>query len=422
MLQNRITLSLISGGIAFGLSLVLLRSFPRAAFTGLIGFVSSQASVLITSRQEEQRQQARQAELRQHIRSLQRKRAEAYEDLMQLRQEQARSLTAPSAPPATTNSPINPWDRGHRPTATSASTLPVSWDLAAPIDAPPGSKPSVASSTASTSSHVEFQLNGLETRVQSLTDEEQSLQASLHQTLTAKQKADLNLTTRKAELNQLQSSITTQSKRKQELATTVEALEKKQQQLQADLARMQTPAGSKSLQSAIGQMQSQISSLRDELGVLETQILDRRQEKQQLDQTLTQLRPAASNIASNTAANTSKPIQSFTPVPVPKAPRSPVVTSTPSNDLSNEWVSLKKGLQAHEFQALRAIALEANPVPVLKKLAEANLTMPEMLIDVINERALETIGDLILEVGNDAASTIIAQEYREHVATMIATA
>jgi myosin heavy subunit len=411
MLQNRITLSLISGGIAFGLSLVLLRNFPKAAFTGLIGFVSSQASVLITARQEEQRQQARQTELRQHIRSLQRKRSEAYEDLMQLRQEQTRLLASPPAYAATTNnSPINPnpWERSQRRSSTPA-TLPVSWDLTAPASPP-------ATSPATNPSKVEFQLNGLETRVQSLTDEEQSLQASLHETLTAKQKADLNLTTRKAELNQLQSNITTQSKRKQELATAVEVLEKKQQQLQADLASRQTPAGSKSLQTAIGQMQSQIGSLRDELSVLETQILDRRQEKQQLDQTLTQLRPAA-NTTNNIASNTSKPIQSFTPVPVPKAPRSPVVSSP-----ANEWASLKKGLQAHEFQALRAIALEANPVPVLKKLAEANLTMPEMLIDAINERALETIGDLILEVGSDAASTIIAQEYREDVAILIATA
>jgi TerB-C domain len=47
--------------------------------------------------------------------------------------------------------------------------------------------------------------------------------------------------------------------------------------------------------------------------------------------------------------------------------------------------------------------------------------MPELLIDAINERALDTIGDIILEPGPDTGVSIIAQEYRDQVATLIST-
>jgi len=37
-----------------------------------------------------------------------------------------------------------------------------------------------------------------------------------------------------------------------------------------------------------------------------------------------------------------------------------------------------------------------------QKIAEANITMPELLIDFINQRSLDTIGDLIIEPGNES--------------------
>jgi TerB-C domain len=465
MFQNRLMFGLITGSVSFGLSLLILRDFQRAAFTGLMGFVGSQAAVFAMAGQPDSRLHARQEALRQNIRSLQRKRSEAYESLIQLRQEQALQLTgspAPQSPPppaSAPRSPGNPWQprAAITPPATPKSN-PVSWNLAAP-KAPP----------------IELELNGLETRVKTLSKEEESLQASLHQTLSAKQKADLHLTTSKAELNQLQAKIAEQERQKQVLAQSVSQMEQQRQQLNQDLDALQTQVttleksrqelktflktapqrqqidhGAQSLQTAIAQMQSQISSLRGELGELEGQIIQRRTEKQQLDQTLATLQAQSQQqaqaqsqqqaqaqsqqyaptsppqngktaphpkTAATDPANKSQPIQAF----APKPPKPPIANSpSTQSGLPQEWLGLRQSLQAHEFQALRAIAMEANPVPALKRLAADHLTMPEMLIDTINERALETIGDLILETGTDAASTIIAQEYRDQVATLIA--
>ncbi len=427
MLKNRLLLSLVTGGVGFGLSLLILRDFKMAAYTGLMGFVASQAGVLVTSSQHEDHLGDRREELRRHIRALQIRRTEVYEELASLQAQLAMAPTvASTARSVTVHQAIaNPW--------TPSPTGRVSWDLTEPRRSP-----------------VELEMDGLEARLQSLAAEEARLEAALHASLAAKQQADLHCTTREAELKQLQAKVAEQTTLKQALDQTILELEHQQQQLQTQIPALQTqiqdletrrtqldrdaasakPAfnsGSVALQGAIDQMQAQITALRSELGDLESQILDRRNQKQVLDQAIQQ---------GQTIARTTPPSTRLAEVAIPESPVKPPAAkptsakavakttpkpATPSHGLSQEWVAFKGKLQPYEFQALCAIALEENPTSVLKRLAESNLTMPEMLIDTINEQALESIGDLILEAGHDAASTIIAQEYRDEVATLIAT-
>jgi len=51
---------------------------------------------------------------------------------------------------------------------------------------------------------------------------------------------------------------------------------------------------------------------------------------------------------------------------------------------------------------------------LLQKSAEANI-MPELLIDFINQRSLDTIGDLIIEPGNESFPPKIPEEYLTNV-------
>jgi TerB-C domain len=430
MLKNRLLLSLVTGGVGFGLSLLILRDFKMAAYTGLMGFVASQAGVLVTSSQHEDHLGDRREELRRHIRALQVRRTEVYDELALLQAQyaelnaqlnvQSRSLPRTAA---------RPWVATPPPAATR-----VSWDLTEPRRSP-----------------VELELDGLEQRLQALAAEEAALEADIHQSLTAKQQADLHLTTTAAELQQLQAQIAEQTALKQTLNQTILELEQQQQQLQSQISPLQTQlrdleaqckardqeakaartttptaapnAGAIALQGAIDQMQSQLTALRSELGDLETQIIDRRHQKQLLDHAIQQQGEYPTTPAPSTRlAEVALP----SPAAKPAATKPPTTTKArtkpaDTNGLSQEWRIFKGKLQPYEFQALCAIALEENPTSVLKQLAESNLTMPEMLIDTINEQALESIGDLILEAGHDAASTIIAQEYRDEVATLIAT-
>ena len=46
--------------------------------------------------------------------------------------------------------------------------------------------------------------------------------------------------------------------------------------------------------------------------------------------------------------------------------------------------------------------------------------MPELLIDLVNKRALNTIGDLIIEPGRESFPPIIPEEYLTNVKKVIA--
>ena len=54
----------------------------------------------------------------------------------------------------------------------------------------------------------------------------------------------------------------------------------------------------------------------------------------------------------------------------------------------------------------------------IKQIAEANITMPNLLIDSINEIANSTIGELIIQTNGDVAE--IYPEYLANVKIMIA--
>ena len=59
---------------------------------------------------------------------------------------------------------------------------------------------------------------------------------------------------------------------------------------------------------------------------------------------------------------------------------------------------------------LKAIVEQDNPNAAIKQIAEANITMPNLLIDSINECANDTIGELIIEPGGE-----IPEVYQEHL-------
>ncbi|MGV0025268.1 tellurite resistance TerB C-terminal domain-containing protein [Phormidesmis priestleyi] len=398
MFKSRLLLSFVALVVSFCLSLLTGRDFGRAISTGLITLFASLVGAAISERRYQRLFQQRAEELMMHIRSLQRHRAETYDELTALMEERDRLATLPPSP-QTANSALPSWQP------------PVSWNLAAP-----------QTQTKSPQNPA----HSLQTKIQQLETQEAELNRSLAATLTAKQRAELSLTTTQAELNQTQAQILEQRNLKEQILQDILHLTAQKQQLDSDLSKLQSQlqeleryrselnqflsaaepkrqqveTGSKSLQTAIEQLQLQISSLHVELSQLETQILDRRTEKETLDQEITLLQSKLNSKSS------------------PLKPSSSRLRSAAPPD---EWTQLITELPEFEFQALRAIAEQTNPNPALKKIAEANLTMPELLIDAINERALETIGDMILEPGSGSTLPTIAQEYLKIVQTLIIT-
>ncbi|MFN6181126.1 MAG: tellurite resistance TerB C-terminal domain-containing protein, partial [Dolichospermum sp.] len=88
----------------------------------------------------------------------------------------------------------------------------------------------------------------------------------------------------------------------------------------------------------------------------------------------------------------------------------------PTN-LPTEWHNLLENLPAYEIQVLKAILEKDNPQETIKQIAEANITMPHLLIDAINEIANQTIGKSIIETKSEIPEII--EEHLLNVKTMI---
>jgi hypothetical protein len=70
------------------------------------------------------------------------------------------------------------------------------------------------------------------------------------------------------------------------------------------------------------------------------------------------------------------------------------------DDLPEEWAEFRAALKEHQHQALRAILTMEDPGQELARIADESALMPEFLIDSINELALDTVGDIIIEPGS----------------------
>ena len=129
--------------------------------------------------------------------------------------------------------------------------------------------------------------------------------------------------------------------------------------------------------------------------------------------------PATIDIAAQ-AVTESPQLPSKQPVAQPTKPTAPepdlliAVEPTPT-DSAEDWGNFVARLTEPEFQVLKAIAEQDDPNPAIKQIAEAQVTMPELLVDAINERALDHIGDIIVEPGSGYVPPAIVSEYLKQV-------
>ncbi len=418
----------------------------QAVGHGSLTFLSSQIGCLVAQRQPGDDDEAEPAmwrieELRGHIRALQQRRAAAYDDLTRLTQERDR----------VTKSLQGMQGRVQQLQAKSDNLWQqkesLSWNLSNPS----------SRRTMAELQGAEAQLKSSEAQINHLEREEADLNRSLTTTLSAKQRAEAQLTATQSELNQLLAQVAEQKANKTQLLNDITALTEQRQQFTQELttieaeiqsldryrqelgrlikaaepARQQVSSGSQSLQTAIDQLQDQIGSLHGELESLESQILDRRTQKESLDQEIDSLRTEKNRVEPKNLVNFEDPWQeAATSTNGKKNSKNanlhpPDATAPIELDFSQEpnldpaWTNFAKLLPKYEVQALTAITRHASPSQRLKQIAEANHTMPELLIDAINERALETIGDIILEPSSQAGTPVIAQEYEASVQAIL---
>jgi hypothetical protein len=157
-------------------------------------------------------------------------------------------------------------------------------------------------------------------------------------------------------------------------------------------------------------LEANLNSLRGELEQLQAQILEQQKEKKALQQGLFYFEEQRRQLLEG--------LHNLKVQSSPSLPPLPGRPTTKVTELPDEWAEFREQLPDAEFLVLKAIAEQDNPSAAIKKIAEDNLTMPEVLIDSINERTMNTIGDLIIEEGLSSTPQIVS-EYLIVVKTLI---
>ncbi len=253
-------------------------------------------------------------------------------------------------------------------------------------------------------------------------------------------------------LEQAIASLETQkqnlSKPQPELQTSHRALQQQINQQQAELQTLNQQVGDRqqekqTLEQQLAelkqQQQQQQQRAQQELQRLEAQIVEQTTRKHKLERQVTELAASlqASSISSQAnppALPSTEPNRSQITPDAAKAPLQPngkALTADPSaqagpvaqpnQDLPDEWMEFLSQLPEYELEVLRVIVETPQPGAMIRRIAEENLTMPELLIDSINERAIETVGDLVIDAESGMNSAKIMREHLKAIKKLLRT-
>lgn len=241
-----------------------------------------------------------------------------------------------------------------------------------------------------------FQLNQTEARANQLKKEIERLQKQISHKKHQKEQLHPDLITLESQKRNLEGEV-------YDLQTQIQVLQQRQEQLNQVLAPLQEQ-----------QQQVEVSLMagKAKLDQLLSQISEKRKQQKKLDRDLAKLGERKQQLESECQSLQAQ-VQMFVPentVLIQTLPQS--LGNTILQRLPEEWregLEFTQELNHDEQKAFKAI-LEQDSV-TLKRIADENLTMPEVLIESINEKAINTFGDTILV--SDSASVIpeIQEDY-----------
>ncbi len=274
---------------------------------------------------------------------------------------------------------------------------------------------------------LETEVKGLRQKLQAQEQQQRQLEHAIASLETQKQNLSKPQTELPPSHRALQQQINQQQAELQTLNQQVSDRQQEKQILEQQLAELKQ------------QQQQQQQLAQQELQRLEAQIVEQTTRKHKLERQITEL--AASIQAPPSTSAQASPIISPPTAPthpqaapnVAEAPLPPNGKATaapstqtepvapPNQDLPDEWMEFLSQLPEYELEVLRAVVEIPQPGAIIKHIAEENLTMPELLIDSINERAIETIGDLVIDAELGMSSAKIMREHLKPIKKLLRT-
>ncbi|WP_392530557.1 tellurite resistance TerB C-terminal domain-containing protein [Nostoc sp. C117] len=409
---NRFILGIVAFSVSFGLSLVPNWDFNKAFLTGIITALTIYGAALFVDKRRRNYEMLVLGSLRKRIKEMEGLKArivreinqiEEHHNLLYAESKQLQNQIAESR---------NQRDSLHRELRSIT-----------------GQK-----------KQLETDINTLQVEFDNL----QTNQAELNNafsTLTAeKRRLESNCNVSRAEISQLQAEISELQQRKQENESNLTLLGRLKPQLEEKLYELRiaiqelevqvnkenqllvaTTTERENIQSILNSSKTEIAAQKEELQQLQGQVSLLQEERDSLQnqvwELLQQLETFNVEVLPDTLTEDRIELFPFSDLIESSAAIDTLELDT-SEHIPEEWTNFLENLPGYELQVLKAIVEEDNPKAAIKKIAEANITMPNLLIDSINERANDTIGELI--INSDSESPQVYQEHMTHVKKMIA--
>jgi chromosome segregation ATPase len=407
MVNHRFVLGIIALGVSFGISLVLTWDFKTALLTGIITVTVTYTALFIEQRQRHYEMRGRRDSLHRRIQELEELKSRTVTEINQL-EAYCSSLHKDY------NQLQNQILENHNQRDNFKREV---------------------SNLLIDRKQLERQIHQFKLEIADLQQSQAEINNALVSLNTEKRSLDLNCNLAKAEITQLNAQIAELQQRKQDVESNLTLLERLRPQLEEKLYEMRVQLqeleiketkqsellGVKtdektSLETSLTTLDSKISEQETEVQHLQEQITILQTERDQLQNQVWELLQQVDNVAPSSLNEPTGEGE------VELFPFSDLIedidkSSDNEDDFPEEWRNFLQNIPSHEVETLKAILEQNNTNQALKIIADKQITMPSLLVDAVNGRANETIGELIIESGTE--SPIISLEHINNVRKII---
>ena len=403
MISNRFMIGIVAFGVSFGLSLVLSWNFNQAFLTGVITVPATYLAALFVDKRRRDHEMLVLDSLQRRIKELEGMKFRIISEINQVETHSALLYAESSKLQNQVAERRNQRESLNRDLSTFL-----------------GEK-----------KQLEAEISYRKIEIRNLERNQVELNNSCSVLTAEKRRLELNCNISRVEITQLQTRISELLEQKQELESKLTLLNRLKPQLEEKLYELrgkiqelenQENKQNKLLLDKISErenIESSLNYLHNSLTEQQTELKDLQEQVVLLQQERDQLQSQILELLQQMETLNLELIPDFTQE-VDLLPFSDLIDSLieqPKN-IPEEWTKLLEQLPGYEFQVLKAMIEQENPNFALKKIAEENITMPHLLVDSINERANDTIGELIIDPCSQPLK--IYQEHMMNIKKMIA--
>jgi DNA repair exonuclease SbcCD ATPase subunit len=411
MVSNRFIIGIVAFGVSFGLSLVLSWDFNQACLTGIITIPATYLAVLFVDKRRRNHEMLVLDSLHRKIRELEGLKSHLLTEVNQLQAHRSVLYAESNNLQHQVAERRNQRDTLNRELSTF---FIEKQQLEAAI------------------AYLQNELHELDKTKVELNNNFSALNAE-------KRRLDLNYNISRGEATQLQNQISELQGQKQELENNITLLNRLKPQLEEKLYELRSQiqeleVKGEQYNQLLLEQKTQKEDIETSLDNLQTKLKEKQKDLEQLQGNISLLQDERDQLQ-NQVWELLQQMETFTPELSGNDyaqeengelfPFSDLIESFNASDniadnpenFTKEWNDFLAHLPDYEIRVLQAILEQENPITAIKKIAEENITMPNLLIDSINERAKDIIGELIINTGSESPE--IYQEHMTNVKKLV---